>query len=408
MYFTMNTFDENAMIFLVLSQGAYVAITLQNGHVRFRMQYKPEVEDTVDNPVDFISKKKYNNGKDVTFTFAKVYNKRVDAILFKVNEEKYERDIHVIPKGLIRILEGNFTIGGLPPNFYGVGLPDDFERTSFLGLLSATLVKTHLSLERNAHYGVAPVDPLSRFEFDRVLLNSTDAFVRFQKELKVQYGLDRNIAFVVRIQKDVLNGNILQINENINFKLNNGILQLLMIGKEEINSTHTITDDNYHLVRADNEGCLYIDNKLQNEKKCPLMHFTLYHIKVEIGGKDSIRGVVKEVHVNFERMFITPDTYKDHQGAMIGRTLSLPERQLERSPRVEDKIIDISMKDISPPAMCERVQYDFEPSAYKFGDSQNSFIGHDVKNGFWKGNYTIEFELRTFYADGLLYLAHVS
>lgn len=138
------------------------------------------------------------------------------------------------------------------------------------------------------------------------------------------------------------------------------------------------------------------------------MHFTLYHIKVEIGGKDSIRGVVKEVHVNFERMFITPDTYKDHQGAMIGRTLSLPERQLERSPRVEDKIIDISMKDISPPAMCERVQYDFEPSAYKFGDSQNSFIGHDVKNGFWKGNYTIEFELRTFYADGLLYLAHVS
>lgn len=59
---------------------------------------------------------------------------------------------------------------------------------------------------------------------------------------------------------------------------------------------------------------------------------------------------------------------------------------------------------------CYNIGLQIDPNAVKFGDnlSEPSYTIRLLKNGFWKNNFTIEFDFRTSYPGGTLFLARVS
>lgn len=70
----------------------------------------------------------------------------------------------------------------------------------------------------------------------------------------------------------------------------------------------------------------------------------------------------------------------------------------------------INIKDMQNTEGCYKIDsYAFERRAAKFGDSlgNSSYVLHFLKNTFWKNSYTIEFEFRTFYPDGMIFLSRV-
>lgn len=70
----------------------------------------------------------------------------------------------------------------------------------------------------------------------------------------------------------------------------------------------------------------------------------------------------------------------------------------------------INIKDMQNTEGCYKIDsYAFERRAAKFGDSlgNSSYVLHFLKNTFWKNSYTIEFDFRTFYPDGMIFLTRV-
>lgn len=59
---------------------------------------------------------------------------------------------------------------------------------------------------------------------------------------------------------------------------------------------------------------------------------------------------------------------------------------------------------------CGRIPgYSLEQGAVKFGDSPNSHVQFNFKsNNFWHKEFSIIFEFRTFYLNGLLFVSPVS
>lgn len=73
--------------------------------------------------------------------------------------------------------------------------------------------------------------------------------------------------------------------------------------------------------------------------------------------------------------------------------------------------LNIGMKDMQNTEGCFQItSFTLDRNAAKFGDSifEPSFVVHFLKNSFWKMDYELEFEFRTFYPDGMLFLARVS
>lgn len=71
----------------------------------------------------------------------------------------------------------------------------------------------------------------------------------------------------------------------------------------------------------------------------------------------------------------------------------------------------INIKDMQNTEGCYKIDsYAFERRAAKFGDSlgNSSYVLHFLKNTFWKNSFTIEFDFRTFYPDGMIFLSRVS
>ena len=52
--------------------------------------------------------------------------------------------------------------------------------------------------------------------------------------------------------------------------------------------------------------------------------------------------------------------------------------------------------------------YTLELNAAKFGDTDGSFAVHHLSNSFWKNNFSIEMEFRTFYKSGMILFTQVN
>lgn len=66
------------------------------------------------------------------------------------------------------------------------------------------------------------------------------------------------------------------------------------------------------------------------------------------------------------------------------------------------------MKEMPQKEDCGKNLNVLEPNAAKFGDVKNSHVIYTLRETFWKKDYVIEFEFRTFYKTGMLYITKVT
>lgn len=110
-------------------------------------------------------------------------------------------------------------------------------------------------------------------------------------------------------------------------------------------------------------------------------------------------------------MEFTNDTIEEFRGAKIGRKWEeLPEKVVTGTAHIDKDVNTLNEMKDSQDTGCQRVDIVPERNAAKFGDTLNeaSFTLHMLKSSLWKSNYVIEFDLRTFYPDGLIFLIKVS
>lgn len=69
----------------------------------------------------------------------------------------------------------------------------------------------------------------------------------------------------------------------------------------------------------------------------------------------------------------------------------------------------LSMSSLDDGACNKNVNYSIEPGALKFGDGPYSHVQHPLKIAdFWQKNFRLEFDFRTFYPNGMLFVSPVS
>lgn len=95
-------------------------------------------------------------------------------------------------------------------------------------------------------------------------------------------------------------------------------------------------------------------------------------------------------HVKIGRS--SPQLFKTRQNSDDTKIINLDSVQMKEMPQKED---------------CGKNLNVLEPNAAKFGDVKNSHVAYTLRETFWKKDYVIEFEFRTFYKNGMLYVTKV-
>lgn len=120
--------------------------------------------------------------------------------------------------------------------------------------------------------------------------------------------------------------------------------------------------------------------------------------------------------LNYRLLTFNKNTVGHFHHVKIGRSRPFKSKAKPEENKPNPKSINpgldsmqISLKEMQNTEGCNgNINYELDQNAAKFGDSGNSYISHYMKDLFWKNDFTIEFEMRTFYNNGLLFLAPVS
>lgn len=114
---------------------------------------------------------------------------------------------------------------------------------------------------------------------------------------------------------------------------------------------------------------------------------------------DKIIFLIRLIHFND---FVTFEMVK------LGRPGLLPNLAAPSTHQVSTLIMPTPKVQVAEG--CHRIEsYSVEPGAVKFGDALHSYVQHNFKtNNFWGKDFIIEFEFRTFYLNGLIFVSPVS
>ncbi|XP_017778098.1 PREDICTED: laminin subunit alpha-1-like, partial [Nicrophorus vespilloides] len=404
--FKIWTFDEDALLLVAYHDDSYINISLQKGRIAFEMHYK---NSTIE-PLIVITKEKYNNGKQTQIVFEKEFKKMFDLIKCTVTGEKVENLSNtrtgVRPNDLFKIKKANLTFGGIPPDssFFSqfAHIPP------FLGILGEiTTDGTPYNLQETANYGIE-LQSDDRVKYSQILFSEGN-YVK----LKTTANTITNFSFVLRTE--VLDGFVMNlvIDEEVvlQFTLENGKLVVSQAGSpSKLLTIEPINDDKYHLIqyiRQKTNSKLVLDSVQQMKAKTQHSQ-TGSEIILNIGGLENkankFEGLVKDVSLNNNLITVNRETYVNSDGAKIGRSKPQNLEKQEESDE-ESGMENATMEDMQQIDGCEKISYSLEPNAIKFGDAPNSFVRKMLKDSFWKREFKIEFEFRTFYKNGLLILA---
>ncbi|XP_043600424.1 laminin subunit alpha-1 isoform X4 [Bombus pyrosoma] len=434
---SFRTYDENALLFLAINpdNNQHIMIFLREGKVILHIGYGGNVS------MEMSSNFKYNNGNWTKVDAFRYYQlrKTVEKCSLSVGGENDKRIGAPTPQpkkeDIPDFIQAKYYIGGVPPSFRAekLILPS---QVSFFGCMSNIIVEEGYDPMAEQYHGVEPTcanKPLRIVGFygDGYLqhvsytlrkINSTMSFsFRTMQEnavllLSTFEGQEERIPPIRHMNDDSIKKSyysICIINGQVQVRLNAGR------GELTLQSNDTFNDGRYHSVtvikrRKDIE--LRIDDAYQSAGKLP----TSAAIKApeENGGlffgglpvlinntnmistTTPLYGTIKDAIFNDD--IVRFDEAISFEHALIGR--SGP--SMGKDPPTYTPSASLSRGMSTQPEGCQKVPYySLEAGALKFGDKPNSHTQLYLNfKKFWEKKYAIEFDFRTYYPNGLLFI----
>ncbi|XP_048508975.1 laminin subunit alpha-1 [Athalia rosae] len=433
---TFRTFDENALLFLAINpkNSQHIMIYLRDGRVVLHIGYGGN------NSMDMLSTHKYNTGNWTKIDAFRQYHLRngIEQCSLSVGGNTDKKIVAPTPQpkkeDIPDLLQAKYYIGGVPPSFKteaNIMLPNP---VSFLGCMSDIFIQEGYDPMAEQYYGVEPScgnkhikivgfygngylehhahtlkKKLSSFSFSfrslqetAILLLST--FHRPDQERQTD---------IIDPENSDSYYSVAIINGQIQVRMNAGK------GEVVLQSNDTFNDGKYHSVcvtknRKDVE--LRVDDAYQSSARLP----TGAAVRApELGGglyfgglpgaiNDTslvttnipLIGAIKDII--FDEEVLRLDEPVSFERAAIGRAgPSMGKDQLTHTPSAS-----LSRGMSTQPEGCQKVPYySLEPGALKFGDKPHSHTQLYLNfKKFWEKKYAIEFDFRTYYPNGLLFI----
>ncbi|XP_076751939.1 wing blister [Xylocopa sonorina] len=429
------TYDENALLLLAINpkNDQHIMIFLREGKVILYIRYGGNV--SIELSTDF----KYNTGNWIKVDASRHYDprKKIEQCSLNVGARNDQRivapSLQPTADDIPDFSQAKYYMGGVPPSFRAdkVMLPP---QVSFLGCMSNIIIGEGYNPMAEQYYGV---EPTCRNETLRIVGFYGDGYLQYSA-----YTLRKStLSFSFRTMQDeavlllsTFEGqeehmpNIRHMNDESNKKsyysicVINGQVQVrLNSGRGELvlQTNDTFNDGRYHSVtvikkRKDVE--LRIDDAYQSAGKLPTgaaikapegnggLFFGGLPVLINntnmIATTTPLYGAIKDAIFNDE--IIRFDKAISFEHALIGRAGP----SMGKDPPAYTPSASLSRGMSTQPEGCQKVPYySLEAGALKFGDKPNSHTQHylDFKK-FWEKKYSIEFDFRTYYPNGLLFI----
>lgn len=106
----------------------------------------------------------------------------------------------------------------------------------------------------------------------------------------------------------------------------------------------------------------------------------------------------------FREILFNPDSVIEFANVEIDR--EIPSIRIRSSEKAVKSLSAYFTNTMLNTESCVRANYESISDAIKFGDTANSFT--HIKSNFWKNDYSVTFQFRTYYPNGLLFVSVVS
>ncbi|EAT47381.1 AAEL001477-PA [Aedes aegypti] len=430
---SFKTLDENALIFLALDEvnNRSISLTLYQGRLVFRVDYGG------DSKLEINTTNRYNTGQWVVVEAARSFSKgsTENGILKVDNKEEFRgAPTKPINSGMLPNLSENYYLGGVPPGFKSGTTKAPGADHAFLGCLKGVQITgvSYDPLDSSKHFGIegSCIDTISRAGF------YGNGFVEFPSHSLRKRA---NFGFVFRTLEPncslLLSGFPSSLSNEYDSKdmrgnysvfLYEGKLNLWVdsgAGRVELESNNTLNDGEYHVLKVIKRGRaveLRVDDEFQGAKSLPKQQ-ALVNMPGELGGLflggvpddpafdslsksfNGLKGVI--ANVVFNNRTVSFDEALNFTNVQMGRS----------GPEMGSNILHTTLQQTQPfsrsfkppPEGCNRVgSYSYEPNAFKYGDKpQSHSIVNVAARHLWQRNFNIQFDFRTFYPNGVLFVA---
>lgn len=431
---SFRTFDENALLFLAINKdNQHIMIFLREGRVILHVGYGGNVS------MEMSSTYKYNTGNWTKVDAFRQYQvrKNIEKCSLSIGGDNDKRIGAPTPQpkkeDIPDLAQAKYYIGGLPPSFRAekLILPS---QVSFLGCMANIVVQEGYDPMAEQYYGVESScgnKPLKIVGFygDGYLEHSAFTLRKIYSEFSFSFRTMQDAAMLLlstfeghedRMSdkfKETANKNsyysVCILNGQVQVRLNAGQGELVL------QSNSTFNDGRYHSVtvikkRKDVE--LRIDDAYQTSGKlrngiaikAPELNGGLFfgglpalinNTKM-IATNTPLYGAIKDVIFNNSNLHFDDAVNFDH--ALIGR----PGPSMGKDTPSYAPSASLSRGMSTQPEGCQKVPYySLEPGALKFGDKPHSHTQLYLNfKKFWEKKYVIEFDFRTYYPNGLLFI----
>ncbi|KAL0132326.1 hypothetical protein PUN28_000249 [Cardiocondyla obscurior] len=430
---SFRTFDENALLFLAINkENQYIMIFLREGRVIFHVNYGGNINFKMS------SMYKYNTGNWTKVDASRQYQvrKNIEKCRLSIDGDNDKRLYVPTPQpkkeDIPDLAQAKYYIGGLPPSFRAekLLLPS---QVSFLGCMSNIIVQEGYDPMAEQYYGVEPScgnKPLKVVGFygDGYLEHSSFTLRKIQSVLSFSFRTTQDAAMLLL---STFEGHEDRINDNFKKTANkssyysvcvfNGQVQVRLNaghGELVLQSNNTFNDGRYHsvtVIKKRKEVELRIDDAYQTSGKLR----SGIAIKAPdsgglfFGGLPALINNTKMVAINtplygaiqdviFNDINLRFDDAVNFDHALIGR----PGPNMKKDTPNYTPSASLSRGMSTQPEGCQKVPYySLEMGALKFGDKPHSHTQLYLNfKKFWDKKYTIEFDFRTYYPNGLLFI----
>ncbi|TMW53859.1 hypothetical protein DOY81_001030 [Sarcophaga bullata] len=434
---TFKTLDENALLFLAVDDknNRSVSVTLSRGRIMFRIDYGDESK------LEINTTNKYNTGKWIKIEAAREFvpKRGTENGILRVNNERPITGSPSVPiksHMLPDLSKPVYYLGGVPPGFTSATSKAPGADNPFLGCMMDVQVngETYDPLGSSSFFGVEPSC--------KEMITKAGFTGQGYIELASQSLRKRaNAGFVFRtLQPDCLlllaayppevndDYDAKDLKGNYSISLIDGHLQVwINSGRSfiQLQSNVSLNDGEFHVVNLLKNGRkfeLMVDDELQVSKNL-MGSPTLVSMPRDAGGlyiggappyEDytplaptfiKLEGAVRDVvfnnrTLNFNQALSFVNVQIGRNGPAMGSVNGLSDILLKTEPMIGKSFT-------AAPEGCKRVgSYSYEPNAFKFGDEPYSFaqLQAPVRN-YWQKNFQISFDFRSFYPNGLIFLA---
>ncbi|XP_030761277.1 laminin subunit alpha-1-like [Sitophilus oryzae] len=399
--FDFATFDEHSLIYLAQDTEnpcSFISLTLDDGYLKLDIRHKNG------HRVSLRTAEKYNDGSDhfVELTMILVDRKWQNYNL-KTEKETETKENMLASNAVFRLKKSQHYVGGISPTLNKSCI--DVSTISFVGLLSEDSQLSDESLST----GVIKKFGTGQLELEKAWFNGNGSLIlNFPITSAKGDPKLNNIGFTLRPLSDT--SALIDVNKVCIIALKNKLIQidLLNEGPYEINKSLNINDYNWISITLKKDKINVLINGEEfivprsKTERLPEQK-TVQVILGDAPGHNKFSGSIRDLLVNDEKILFSSDTVESFHNVKLGR-----EEQL-----ISNKIVKYKIKDLPSSTTVNIMQsterrpppsaYNIEPFAISLGDQAESYI--QVQNNFWKRDFVLEFEFRTFEPNGMIFVS---